>query len=107
MAVVCPMVWLVVCGVVCVALSGVVGASAVASEPVVRASPVSATSSAAADTEQPLVPRIRSITPDYVPESGPIVIHGTVTNASDHAWTAINVHGFMGSTPIISAAQLS
>src|SRR5262249_41681139 len=59
------------------------------------------------DAEQPLTPKIRSITPDYVPERGPVVVRGTVTNTSDQEWTAINVHGFVGSTPITSAAELS
>jgi hypothetical protein len=69
------------------------------------------TASAAAarplDPEQPLVPRILSITPDYVPDHGPVVVTGTVTNDSDQTWTAINVHGFMGDTPITSAEELS
>jgi hypothetical protein len=56
--------------------------------------------------QQPLAPRIRSITPDYVPESGPILIRGTVTNDSDRTWTAINVHGFMGAAPLTTAAEL-
>jgi hypothetical protein len=59
------------------------------------------------DADQPLVPRIRSITPDYVPEHGPIVIRGTVTNESKKTWTAVNVHGFVGSTPITTAAELA
>jgi hypothetical protein len=59
------------------------------------------------DPQQPLVPRIHSITPDYVPDRGPIVIRGTVTNASNQTWTAINVHGFMGSAPITSTDALS
>ncbi|HEX3930334.1 MAG TPA: DUF6049 family protein [Nocardioides sp.] len=56
---------------------------------------------------QPLVPKIRSISPDYVPDKGPIVITGTVTNDSHRTWTAINVHGFMGSSPITTAAELA
>jgi hypothetical protein len=88
---------------VCVALSGLAGVGAAAGQPVVRAPVLRPVGG----TEQPLVPRIRSITPDYVPDSGPIVIRGTVTNASDQTWTAINVHGFMGSTTITDAAQLS
>jgi len=59
------------------------------------------------DPEQPLVPRIRSMSPDYVPDKGPVVIRGTVTNDSDQTWTAINVHGFMGDVPITSAEDLS
>ena len=58
-------------------------------------------------SDQPLVPRIRSISPDYVPEKGPIVVTGTVTNDSDQTWTAINVHGFMGETPIQTSADLA
>ncbi|MGC4109859.1 MAG: DUF6049 family protein [Nocardioides sp.] len=61
----------------------------------------------AASPRQPLVPKIRSIFPDYVPDKGPIVIRGTVTNDSHRTWTAINVHGFMGSTPITSSAELA
>lgn len=59
------------------------------------------------DPQQPLVPRIRSITPDTVPDHGPIVVKGTVTNVSDQTWTAINVHGFMGSTPMTTTEELS
>ena len=66
-----------------------------------------ATTAHPAEPDQPLVPRIRSISPDYVPDKGPIVIKGTVTNESDQTWTAINVHGFMGDTPITTAEELS
>ncbi|MBO0844792.1 MAG: hypothetical protein J2P22_05185, partial [Nocardioides sp.] len=59
------------------------------------------------DPTQPLVPKIRSITPGYVPERGPIVVRGTVTNATDQVWTAINVHGFIGSVPITTPADLA
>jgi Family of unknown function (DUF6049) len=62
---------------------------------------------APADSEQPLVPRIGRITPDYVPDHGPIRITGTVTNASDERWTAINVHGFMGEAPMRTASALA
>jgi hypothetical protein len=59
------------------------------------------------DPEQPLVPRISRITPDYVPDHGPIRITGTVTNESDQRWTAINVHGFMGEAPILTTTALA
>jgi Family of unknown function (DUF6049) len=62
--------------------------------------PRAAAGAAPPDPAQPLVLRMRSITPDYVPERGPIVIRGTITNASDERWTAINVHGFIGKTPL-------
>ena len=51
------------------------------SRPAPRRPPAAA--APAEDPAQPLVPRIRSITPDYVPDKGPIVIRGTVTNDSD------------------------
>jgi hypothetical protein len=72
--------------------------------------PAGATAAATArpaDPEQPLVPRIRTITPDYVPDHGPIVITGTVTNVSDQTWTSINVHGFMGTTAMTTTEELS
>jgi hypothetical protein len=71
------------------------------------AAPASAAAVRPLDPDQPLVPRIRSITPDYIPNTGPVVIRGTLTNDSDQTWTAINVHGFMGDVPITSAEQLS
>ena len=60
-----------------------------------------------ADPAQPLVLHMRSITPDYVPDSGPITIRGTITNDSDEEWTAINVEGFIGLAPITTAADLA
>jgi hypothetical protein len=71
------------------------------------ATPAQAAAARPHDPPQPLVLRMRSITPDYIPDHGPIVIHGTVTNASDEKWTAINVEGFVGSTPITSSAGLA
>jgi Family of unknown function (DUF6049) len=66
-----------------------------------------AASDAPVDPSQPLVLHMRSITPDYVPDKGPIVIRGTVRNASDEKWTAINVHGFIGPAPMTTAAELA
>jgi hypothetical protein len=71
------------------------------------AGPAAAAAGAPRDPSQPLVLKMRSITPDYVPEKGPIVIRGTVTNASDQVWTAINVHGFIGSAPMTTSAELA
>jgi hypothetical protein len=59
------------------------------------------------DPSQPLVLHMRSITPDYIPDHGPIVIRGTLTNTSSEEWTSINVHGFVGASPITTAADLS
>ena len=73
--------------------------------------PATATSYAASatppDPKQPLVLRMHSITPDYIPSSGPITIRGTITNDSDEPWTAINVEAFVGSDPITTTAGLA
>jgi hypothetical protein len=88
-----------------------VAAAAVAALGLVSAAPVTSPASAARaappDPTQPLTVRMSSITPDYIPDSGPIVIHGTVTNDSDEEWTAINVEGFVGSLPITTTDELA
>jgi hypothetical protein len=66
-----------------------------------------AEAAAPSDPSQPLSVHMRSITPDYVPDHGPIVIRGTVTNTTADEWTAINVEGFIGSAPITSTADLA
>jgi hypothetical protein len=59
------------------------------------------------DPTQPLVLHMRSITPGYLPDHGPIIVRGTITNDSGEPWTAVNVHGFIGSTPILTSADLA
>jgi hypothetical protein len=59
------------------------------------------------DPDQPLVVRMHSITPDYIPDHGPIVIHGTVTNRSTEKWTSINVHAFISSFAMTTTAELA
>jgi hypothetical protein len=94
-----------------VSVSGVLtaapAAAALGTEAAGGAASAAAPASPSAVQSQPLVPKIRSITPDYVPDKGPIIIRGTVTNASDRTWTSINVHGFMGATPITTSAELA
>jgi hypothetical protein len=70
-------------------------------------SPAYAANGRPPDPTQPLLVEMRSITPDYIPAAGPIVITGTVTNESDEEWTAINVEGFVGSLPITTTAELA
>ena len=70
-------------------------------------SPAYAASARPPDPTQPLVLRMRSITPDYIPDHGPITIQGTITNDSDEEWTAINVESFFGLTPITTPAELA
>jgi hypothetical protein len=62
---------------------------------------------APSDPNEPLVVHMRSITPDYIPDHGPIVIRGTVTNRTEEVWTAINVHAFIGATPMTTSAELA
>ena len=57
--------------------------------------------------DSPLGVEIESITPSYLPERGPLRIGGTVTNRSDETYTAINLHVFIGDTPITSVAELA
>ncbi len=75
--------------------------------PHLAATAAAAAAAAPRDPAQPLVPRIHSITPDYIPDHGPIIVRGTLTNASDEEWTAINVEGFVGATPITTNAELA
>lgn len=85
----------------------VVAAVAVACLGAVSIGPAAGAAAAPVDPTQPLVPRMRSITPDYVPDHGPIVIRGTLTNRSTEEWTAINVHGFIGPAPMTTSAELA
>jgi hypothetical protein len=56
----------------------------------------------------PLLVTIDSLSPGYVPERGPIRIHGRVTNRDDVPWTEINVHPFLAdSGPIQGRAELA
>lgn len=76
--------------------------------------PAGASSSAAATAprrpvrdDHPLAVRIDTLTPSYVPRQGPVRVAGTVTNRSDETWEAINVHAFIGTTPITSSSELA
>lgn len=50
---------------------------------------------------------IDTLSPSYLPAHGPVRVHGTVTNNTGDRWTAINLHLFIGDTPITSARGLS
>lgn len=45
--------------------------------------------------------------PTDVPERGSIRISGTVTNASDEEWRAVNLHVFRSSSPIVDSPSLA
>jgi Family of unknown function (DUF6049) len=88
-----------------VLLAGLAASGLVPAAP--GSSPAAAASAAPPDPAQPLLVRMSSITPDYIPAKGPVVIRGTITNDSDQEWTAINVEGFVGRVPITTTAELA
>ncbi|MGZ5399175.1 MAG: DUF6049 family protein, partial [Nocardioides sp.] len=70
------------------------------------ASATSAGSTQAA-TEEALEVVIETLSPSYLPPRGTVRLSGTVTNASDERWRAINVHAFIDDTPLTSSAELA
>lgn len=60
-----------------------------------------------ADDDSPLGVSIDALTPSYLPARGPVQVTGSVTNRSDVAWRAINVHAFLGATPITTSTDLA
>jgi hypothetical protein len=65
------------------------------------------TVAARAVEEDPLAVTIRQITPSTLPTRGPIVVTGSVTNRSQEVWTSINLHAFVGSTPMTTSEELA
>jgi hypothetical protein len=58
-------------------------------------------------SKDPLAVTIDALTPSYIPNKGPILISGSVTNRTEDAFTAINVHAFVSDAPITSSAELA
>ncbi len=50
---------------------------------------------------------IDSLMPGYLPEDGPIRVTGSVTNADDVPWAAINIYAFIGDAPMVTQAELA
>ncbi|MFC6287035.1 DUF6049 family protein [Nocardioides sp. GCM10027113] len=50
---------------------------------------------------------IDDLTPSTLPRRGPVRVLGSVTNRSDETWQAVNLHVFVGDTPISSSADLA
>ena len=48
---------------------------------------------------------IDSLMPGYLPEDGPIRVTGSVTNADDVPWAAINIYAFIGDAPMVTQAS--
>ena len=65
-----------------------------------------ATAAAPAVEDDPLQVTIDTLTPGEVPRRGRIAMRGTVTNVSDERWRAINVHAFVGGSPMTTAEEL-
>jgi hypothetical protein len=61
----------------------------------------------AAEDGDPLGVSIERLTPGEIPERGPVRMEGTVTNLSDERWRAVNVHAFVGYTPMTTSAELA
>ena len=59
------------------------------------------------DPTQPLVLRMRSITPDYVPATDRSSSAARSPTPPTEQWTAINVQAFIGSDPITTPAELA
>jgi Family of unknown function (DUF6049) len=50
---------------------------------------------------------IDALSPSYLPARGPVRVNGTLTNNTDERWVAINLHLFIGDTPITSSRDLA
>lgn len=59
------------------------------------------------DESTPLQVRLARLAPAAIPERGPILMRGTVTNVSDETWQSVNVLPFISSNPITSRAELA
>lgn len=79
-------------------------------DPAETTSPAPVDPEAPGETEaepDPLQVTIRNITPAALPERGPIRVTGRVTNTSTEPWIGINVHPFMGESPMTTAEEIS
>ncbi len=88
----------------------VVAAATVVPAVVLPATPAGAAPPLAAAAEEegdPLLVTIDVLTPSEVPERGEVTMSGTVTNVSEERWRAVNVHAFVGRTPMTTSAQLA
>ena len=84
------------------ALVGVVGLLVMAGAP-----PASAAEAEQAPRYDPaLEVTIDSLMPAYLPEDGPVRVTGSVTNADDVPWAAINIYAFIGDAPMVTQAEL-
>jgi hypothetical protein len=55
----------------------------------------------------PLKVSIDSLSPSYVPKSGPIRVTGSVTNRDDQTWLAVNIYPFASAVPMTTRAELA
>ena len=70
--------------------------------------PLPAPAAGAPDRYEPaLEVTIDSMTPSYLPESGPIRVTGSVTNVDDVPWTTVNLYSFFGDAPLTTEAELA
>ncbi|MCW2842628.1 MAG: hypothetical protein JWN22_544 [Nocardioides sp.] len=57
--------------------------------------------------QTPLTVEIESLSPSYVPRTGPVRVSGSVTNNDTETWTDIRTYAFMSAAPITSAGELA
>ncbi|MEJ7833089.1 MAG: DUF6049 family protein [Nocardioides sp.] len=63
---------------------------------------------ALAPYDPPLLVSIDSLTPSYIPETGPIRVTGSVTNVDDVPWGTINLYSFLADDgPITTTDELA
>jgi hypothetical protein len=58
-------------------------------------------------SQDPLAVTIDSLIPSYLPEKGPVLISGSVTNRTEDTFTSINLHAFVSAAPITTSAELA
>lgn len=71
------------------------------------ATAASAPPASAGEHGGPLEVSIEALTPSSIPARGRVRMRGTVTNASDERWRAINVHAFVSAVPLTTAPEVA
>jgi hypothetical protein len=70
------------------------------------AAPITQPTARVAD-DSALAVEIASLSPSVVPQRGPVIVRGTVTNTTDETWQGINVYPCTSRSPMTTAAELA
>lgn len=57
--------------------------------------------------DSPLAVSIDALSPSSLPARDPVLVTGSVTNRTEVEWRAVNVHAFLGATPITTTEDLA